>query len=59
MALSYCSLYKALLYYCNKKFDSGFVISEVINCFEVAYFSIISLLQIRLLYFSVQMMRLL
>ena len=59
MALSYCSLYKALLYYCNNKFDSGFVISEAINCFEVAYFSIISLLQIRLLYFSVQMMRLL
>ena len=46
MGLSYCALYKVLLYYCNHDIDS--VISEAIDCFEIAYSSIILLLQIRL-----------
>ena len=40
--------YKVLLYYCNHDIDSDFVISEAIDCFEIAYSSIVLLLQIRL-----------
>ena len=50
MGLSYCALYKVLLYHCNHDIDSDFVISEEIDCFEIAYSSIVLLLQIRLIF---------